>query len=242
MRTTQERARAPQSLGATLFGRTRQQVLALLFGHLDEAFYVREIARRTGSALGAVQRELGVLVDAGILTRAVQGRQVYYRANRACAVFEELRSIVVKTSGLADVLRGALSTSSGRIDAAFVYGSMAGAGGTRDSDVDLFVIGDVTLGAVVECLAEAEHLLGREVNPVVQSPKEFARRVGAADHFVTRVLSEPRLFVIGDAGVVDGLAPARLARASHQESAGNRRPARAGAARSARQSRARRQS
>lgn len=119
-------------LGATLFGRTRERVLGLCVSRFDEPFYVREVARLTGGALGAVQRELGVLVQAGILTRVVRGRQVYYQANRQCPVFEELRAIVAKTSGLVDVLRNAL--------------------------------------------APVESRLGREVNPVVQSAAEFARR------------------------------------------------------------------
>ncbi len=99
-------------LASTLFGLTRRDVLGLLYTRPDEAFYVREVARLTGGALGAVQRELTELVSAGILERSVRGRQVYYQADRRCPVFEELRSIVTKTSGLADPLRAALAHGS----------------------------------------------------------------------------------------------------------------------------------
>ena len=228
-------------LGATLFGRTRERVLGLFFGRLDEAFYVREVARRTGGALGAVQRELGVLVGAGILSRVVRGRQVYYQANPQCPVFDELRGIVAKTSGLVDLLRDALRPVSDRVAAAFVFGSMARHAGGAESDVDLFVVGDVALGAVVGALDGVVERLGREVNPVVQSGAEFARRARSRDHFVTRVLSEPRLFVIGDDGVLDRLAAPRMADAPRDQRAGDRRPAGARAARPARQPGGRRQ-
>lgn len=216
--------RPPGPVAKTLFGQTRRQVLGLLFGRPDEAFYVREIARTTGAALGAVQRELRALVGAGILECSAQGRQVFYQANRQCPVFDELHAIVAKTSGLVDVLRLALFGSLDRIDVAFVYGSLAKTGGTGASDVDLFIIGEVGFGVAVDALADAETSLRREVNPVVQSPEEFGRRVAGKDHFVSRVLSEPRLFVLGDEDVLERLGTKRMAGSPHDEPPGNRRP------------------
>ena len=233
--------REPGSLAFTLFGQTRQQVLALFFSRPDDTYYLREVARRTGGALGAVQRELSVLVVAGILTRTPKGQQVDYQANRQCPVFEELRSIVTKTTGLVAPLRGALLALADRIEVAFVFGSMASTGGNRDSDVDLFVIGRTTLSDVVDALAEIESLVGREVNAVVQSRAEFVRRVTANDHFASRVMRESKLFVIGGDDVLGGLAAERVARGTHDESPGDRRPARPGATRFTRQPVARRQ-
>ena len=228
-------------LASTLFGLTRRDVLGLLYTRPDEAFYVREVSRLTGGALGAVQRELTGLVSAGILERSVRGRQVYYQADRRCPVFEELRSIVTKTSGLADPLRASLTMLAPRIDAAFVFGSLAGAGGSPQSDVDVFVVGKVTLGQVVDALATSEQALGREINPVVQSPEEFARRVAAGDHFVTRVLTDSKLYLIGDDDVLGRLGAGRLADATSHQPAGNQRAARDRPAGPARQPGPRRQ-
>ena len=228
-------------LASTLFGLTRRDVLGLLYTRPDEAFYVREVARLTGGAPGAVQRELTELVSAGILARSVKGRLVYYQADRRCPVFEELRSIVTKTSGLADPLRAALARLEPRIDAAFVFGSLAGNGGSRQSDIDVFVVGQATLGQVVDALANSEQTLGREINPVVQSPAEFSRRVAAGDHFVTRVLADSKLYLIGDDDVLGRLGAQRLADAASHKSAGDQRVARPRAARPARQPGPRRQ-
>ena len=78
----------PSALATALFGKTRQAVLALLFGHPDESFYVREIVRLVDAGHGAVQRELRQLAACGIIRRSVQGRQVYYQANAESPVFE----------------------------------------------------------------------------------------------------------------------------------------------------------
>src|SRR5882762_7752292 len=102
-------------LSAALFGKARRSVLALIFRHPEESFYLREVARRAGVGLGAAQRELQRLTQAGILSRQVRGRQVYYRADRQCPVFLELQSLFVKTAGVADVLRDALQVIADRI-------------------------------------------------------------------------------------------------------------------------------
>lgn len=185
-------------LASTLFGRTRRRVLGLLFGRPDEEFYVREIIRVTGSAPGAVQRELRTLEAAGILARRRGGNQVYYRANPKCPVFADLQAIVMKTVGLVDVLCAALDPLREQIQVAFVFGSLARGQVTSESDVDLLVVGDVGFGDIVEHLVSTGSALGREVNPVVHSAEEFRKRVAVADHFLTSVLREPKLFVCGD--------------------------------------------
>jgi len=86
------------NLSATLFSKTRRAVLSLLYSHADEAFYLRQIARVTGAGLGAVQRELRRLSDAGIILRAVKGKHVYYQANKESPVFAELRGVVTEVA------------------------------------------------------------------------------------------------------------------------------------------------
>jgi len=87
------------SLSAALFGKTRRAVLSLLYGHADEAFYLRQVARMAGAGLGAVQRELRQLVDAGLVLRTAQGRHVYYQANGESPIFAELKKVVTETAG-----------------------------------------------------------------------------------------------------------------------------------------------
>jgi uncharacterized protein len=126
-------------LASVLFGKAQQAVLGLLFGRPGESFYVREIVRATRVGQGAVQRELQRLAEAGIIDRVVRGRQVFYQANRRCPIFAELQGLVVKTAGVADVLRAALAPLVDRIVVAFVFGSFASGEPRKTSDVDVLV-------------------------------------------------------------------------------------------------------
>ena len=185
-------------LSATLFGKTRRAVLALLYSHVEEPFYLRQIARTAGGGLGAVQRELKKLSEAGIIRRTVRGRQVYYQANPECPVYSELKSLVVKTVGVGDVLRAALVPLSDRINVAFLFGSLARGGERSSSDADVMIVGDVTFAEVVSVLGHAQETVRREINPLVYPPEEFQFKLTADHHFLKKVLEESKFFLIGD--------------------------------------------
>ena len=197
---------------SALFGKNRRAVLALLFGHAGEKFYTRQIARACGRGMGAIQRELAQLTAAGILRRSVSGHQVYYEANAESPVFEELKSLITKTFGVADVLRAALTPLADQISVAFVFGSVARAGQRRESDVDLAVIGRVGFAEVVDVLTDAQENLGREINPVVYTVDEFKKKAASKHHFVNSLLKQDKIFLIGDVRDLAGLDTQRLAR------------------------------
>lgn len=185
-------------LSKVLFGQTRRSVLALLFGHADEQFYLREIARRGGTGIGATQRELGQLTEAGLISRVRRGHQIYYQANRKNPIFSELKSILVKTSGVRGILLEGLTSLEDRIKLAFVFGSIARGEEKASSDVDLMVVGEVSFTDVVSALGQIEAKLGREVNPTVYGPREFREKLAAKNHFLSTIAKEKKLFVTGD--------------------------------------------
>jgi predicted nucleotidyltransferase len=210
-------------LAAALFGKTRREVLALLFSHADESFYLREVVRRVRAGTGAVQRELQRLADVGILVRLVRGRQVYYQANRQCPVFPELQGLLVKTVGVADVLRAALAGLADRIRIAFLYGSMAKGSARSGSDVDVLIVGDVAFAEVVSALGSAQERLARDVNPSVYPPSEFYRKLAHRHHFLSSVLREPKVFLLGDEHELARLAKGGMAGGASDQSARSRR-------------------
>jgi uncharacterized protein len=195
---------------SALFGRTRNAVLGLLYSHPDESFYVRRIVRAADSGQGSVQRELRHLERAGILKRTVRDRHVYYQANPDCPIFAEIMGMVAKTVGGVEILARALASLRGRIQVAFIYGSVARVEQRRGSDVDVLVIGDVSFGEVVEALAPAQEKLAREVSPIVYPVAEFREKVLQKHHFVTSVLRGPKLFLVGDERELTKLAGAGL--------------------------------
>ena len=185
-------------IAATLFGKARRAVLSLLYSHADESFYLRQIARITGIGIGPIQRELKNLTDTGVIIREVHGKQVYYQANAQCPIFNELKGIVRKTFGVADVLRKSLAPKADKIRVAFIFGSVARSSDNRRSDIDMMVVGRISFGDVASLLSPAEEQLGREINPVVYSVTEFKKRVKEDHHFVKTVLEEEKIFVTGD--------------------------------------------
>jgi len=167
--------RTSSDVASILFGRARRLVLGWLLGHPDEEYFLRQLVRQTGLSPGSVQRELKELVAAGLITRRVRGRQVYFQADPQSPVFHELQSLFVKTAGLADVVREALAPVRDRVDLAFVFGSAARGQLQNDSDVDLCVVGRVPFGDVVDVVGDAERKLGRDINPVVYTVNEYQR-------------------------------------------------------------------
>lgn len=196
--------------GILLFGKTRRYVLAWLYGHPDERSYLRQLARQTGAAQGAMQRELNGLTRAGLVTRTVEGRQVYFQANRESSIFAELQQLLLKTAGATETIRTALTPLLPRIDVAFVYGSTARGALRRESDLDLLVVGHVSFSEIVSVLADAQQRLGRDINPTVYQGEEFARKVKDGHHFLTTILKEPKTFIIGSDHELGRLAPERL--------------------------------
>ena len=185
------------SVADALFSGLQQRLLAVLFGQPDRSFYGNELLRLTGTGRGALQRELEKLVSADLVTVTPVGNQKHYQANAAAPIFAELRGIVMKTLGLADVLRTALNAVSDRIELAFVFGSVAKGTDIATSDIDLMVVTEtLTYADLFEGLAAAEQVLGRKVNPMLYTPAALAEKVRTENSFVLRVLSQPKIFLI----------------------------------------------
>lgn len=185
-------------LGEALFSKTQRQVLSLLFGNPGRSFYTKEIVRYAGVGIGSVQRELEKLARVDLLIVTQIGNQKHYQANREAPIFEELRGIVVKTFGLADVLRTSLAQIADRIDVAFIFGSVAKSSDTATSDIDLMIVGDgLSYTEVVTRLAETETQLGRTINPTLYEQADFARKLGEDNPFLNRVVDQPKIFLVG---------------------------------------------
>jgi predicted nucleotidyltransferase len=187
-----------RSLADALFTKTQQRVIGVLFGQPGRSFYASQLIREAGTGSGAAQRELARLEGSGLIVARRIGHQKHYQANAASPLFSELRNIVLKTVGVAEPLRDALKPLSSAIRAAFVYGSVAQATDQSASDIDLMIISDgVTYGDVFGALEQVTRTVGRQINPTVYTATEFSKRAGTEDAFVTRVLEQPKLWVIG---------------------------------------------
>jgi predicted nucleotidyltransferase len=200
-----EKQRTPSKLplgsgiADALFTKVQQRVLAVLFGNHERSFYANELIALAGSGSGAVQRELAQLEAAELVTVRRVGNQKHYQANPSSPVFTELRGLILKTSGLVDVLRASLAPLASQIEAAFVFGSVAKNKDGAKSDIDLLVVTQhLTYRELFSALESATSRLGRVVNPTVYSRNEFEKRLREGNAFVKRVSAQPRLWIIGE--------------------------------------------
>lgn len=202
MRTT-----SALGLATVLFGKSMRGILAQLYGRPDRRYYVREIARGAGTQPSSLQRGLAALTRAGVIERHEEGRQVYYQANPNCPIFNELKGIVTKTFGVADVVREVLRPHEKHIRVAFIYGSVAKGTEAPGSDVDLFVVGDLPPSELSIDLDKITSDLGRRVSLTSYSLDEFVQMQKEENSFVTRVLDGAVIWLIGDRDTVDALRP-----------------------------------
>ena len=193
-------------LTAFLFSNTRRALLTLIYGRPDETFYVNQLMQLTGSGSGAVQRELKLMTEAGVLNRTESGNMVLYQANKLCPVYHELRSFIQKTTGAADIIGKSLLPVSSKIKLAFIFGSIAAGLERKSSDIDLIVVGDVTFGETVTLLSSTEEKLGRELNTLVYPAGEFQQKVKEDHYFLKNVINQAKIFIIGDESELNRLA------------------------------------
>jgi predicted nucleotidyltransferase len=189
---------AKTSLSSALFSNVQKRVLGLIFGQPERSFYTSEIMRNVRSGTGAVERELTRLKDSGLVSVQRIGNQKHYRANPDSPIFEELKSLVLKTVALTEPLRESLDPIAKTIDIAFIYGSFAKGTDTAASDIDLMVIGgDLDYAGVFSAALDAETKLGRKVSPTLLSRKDWIKKTNDPGSFVSKVQKLPRIFVIG---------------------------------------------
>jgi predicted nucleotidyltransferase/predicted transcriptional regulator with HTH domain len=175
--------------------RTRVKLLTLFLMNPGKAFYVREIARATDENVNAVRRELANLEAIGLIQSERRGNAKYFQVNREMPLYHELSGMILKTEGIANVLQESLSELG--VDVAFLYGSFARGTAGAESDIDLFIIGEISEEKLILLMQEVEKKLSREINYVLFTRNEFEQRKKERDPFVTNVLKEPKIMLIG---------------------------------------------
>jgi len=183
------------TLKALFSSQVRAGALRVLFGATPRSFHLRELQRETGLAVRTVSLDLGKLEKLGLINRRRDGNRIIFSANREHPLYPDLRSLVLKTGGLADVLKEALDTEG--VELAFVFGSIAAGREKAASDLDLMVIGNIGLRRLSSVLSGAGARIGREINPHAITSVEFFKRLKTREHFIASVMSAPKIWIIG---------------------------------------------
>ncbi len=196
---------AHADLTIALFGKTRRNVLALLFGQPGKTFYLREIVSRSGTGISQVQKELEQLVAAGLVVRERRANQVHFHANPEASIYGELCGIVTKTFGISDVLREALARFKDRVRLAFIFGSIAKGTAHATSDIDLLLVADLPPSELAVPLTGLRERLGRKISLVSYSAGEFGSMLREKHHFISAILDGPKIWLIGNELALDEL-------------------------------------
>lgn len=178
-----------------LSSKARAELFRILWAPTPVECHLRDLERKAGVTVGSIQQEVKKLERLGLLVRRVDGNRSYFKANDTHPLYQDIRQLVLKTVGLAEVLRQALTHE--HIVSAFVFGSIAQGTANAQSDIDLMVIGNIGLRELSKLLKEPALALGREINPHIFKPDEWKRRVKVKDHFVTTVAQGKKLMIIG---------------------------------------------
>ena len=197
-------------LETILGSKLRVKVLGWLFTHPDERYFVRQLTSLVKEDSTNVSRELIRLEKTGVLVSTKEGKQKYYQANRKSPIYDELHGLILKTVGVADIIKKALEPRIADIKLALIFGSVAKRTENRFSDIDLLVVGNITFGEVVDLISTAEGTLNRESNPVVYTLSEFNKRLSENHYFISDILSGDKIFVVGDENELQSLVGKRL--------------------------------
>ena len=174
---------------------TRVSLLTLFFTRLDKRFYVRELARQLGRDISGIKRELDNLERAGLLTSEKVGNLRYYRVNKGSPVYEEIKGIIAKTTGVHASIRDGFRKIKG-IRTAILYGPEQHEEGGL-GPIRLMVIGEIDLNDINDAVRVLENRLNREINYLVFDEAEFRRRKAEDDPFLVEVLKGRRTILIG---------------------------------------------
>jgi predicted nucleotidyltransferase len=186
------------SLLSGVISKTLLAVLTELFGPAEPQLHLRELERRTGLKLAGLRRILTELEAKGIVNACKSGNRIYYSANSKCPIYQELKMLIAKTTGLADHLRRALEPFSDKINFAYIYGSFADGTADAESDVDVMVVGDVDSRTIAGVLGETSIDLAREVNPSVYDVAEYNSELKDNESFISRVHNDQKIILIGE--------------------------------------------
>ena len=186
-----------------LSSRTRSEVFRILFGLANTELHLREIGRRSGLNIASLRNEMEKLTALDIVKKRIDGNRTYFSANRDHPLYPEIRNIVLKTVGMADLIRPALKERN--VEIAFIYGSVAQGTESATSDLDLFVVGELSLREITSRLKDLQDVLFREINPFVITHKEMNTRLKNKDHFITSIMKENKIFIIGDKNELEKL-------------------------------------
>ena len=175
----------------------REELLMLYITNPTKKYYLRELERILDFSVGNIRRELINLENSGLFLSENKGNLVYFFLNKKYPLLKEVKSIILKTSGVSKILRNNLKKIKG-VNQAFIYGSFAAGDERADSDIDLMIIGKVDEEKLIEEINKIEKKLQRDINYTIYEKHDFKKKKEDGNAFIIDILKKKKIFLIGD--------------------------------------------
>lgn len=173
----------------------RQKILLLLVYNPGKEYYINELAKLIGISAGTAKRELEKLLASGLLIKTRRANSVYYGLNKENQLLPDIKNIIDKTIGIDYILKKEFDKISD-IEFAFLFGSYVKGDFKAGSDIDLYVIGDISEKKLYDKIKTAENKIGREINYHLATTEEFKKNIKKS--FFYQEILKNYLLVIGD--------------------------------------------
>lgn len=180
-----------------LFSKTIRNILAVFVTSPQERFYLRQLCGLITSSPRPVQLALRKLERAGLLNFQKEANIKFYSLNKQSPIYPEIKSIILKTEAVGEILRNGLKNLKD-IKCAFIYGSVAKDEERSGSDIDLCIIGKVDLDALSSLTSQLEEKLKREIATVTFSPQEWKKAKDEKRAFIRDILKNKKITLIGN--------------------------------------------
>lgn len=191
-------------LAKILSSQVRAEIFRLLFNNKKPSIHLRDLQRKSQLSIGTIQKEIAHLKKLDLIISERDGNRLYYTANSNHPLFIDICSITKKTTGIIENLKNILSGNN-KIECAFIFGSYARDEEKSHSDIDVIIIGDIGLRALSPKFKEIIEQADREINPHIYSLNTWKDKIKKKDHFIKSVLSNKKIFLVGDENVLKTL-------------------------------------
>ncbi len=186
-----------------MISRVRVKLLKIFFERPQELYYVRQLTRMAEEEINAVRRELNRLSKKGVLKSEKRGNRLYYYLNPSYDFYEDLLSLVAKSTGVGGDIRKN-RPKLGKIKFAMLSGKFVRNLKSQQNEVDLLIVGEIVLPELAAIVRKEEARRETEINYTVMKQDEFMFRKDRRDPFLLGILSKSRIMIIGDEeGLVD---------------------------------------
>jgi len=178
--------------------RVRVKLIQIFLSQPHEIFYVRQLVRLASEEINAVRRELSRMEDKGLARKEKRGNRLYYHIRKDYLYYQDLISLVAKTTGLgAELIKN--HNKLGQIKFAMLSGRFVRHMPRQsDEDIDLLIIGKLNLSVLTSLIRQAESTREKEINYAPMTLDEFSFRKSRRDPFLQNILSHGRIMLIGD--------------------------------------------